>query len=194
VMAGRCLSVSVIACVGTSLVAACGGGRSDRSTAGPGRPRASARVGGLSSARTDLRSPDVDGRMDPVSQGTVFACPRAGRVKVFFDPRGTVALVAGGRPLAYGTIGTRAVNRACRSRGRLHRVPTGALGERNQATTLTCAVPRSVRFEVHPIAMAGHEVGSIVAVLMPDLRRILLAAVLEPNGSRIYYSRACHTR
>lgn len=95
--------------------------------------------------------------------------------------------------VCYGTIGTRAVNRACRSRGRLHGVPTGALGERSQATTLTCAVPRSVRFGVDPITMAGREVGSTVALLMPDLGRILLSAVLEPRGSRIYYSRACRT-
>jgi hypothetical protein len=192
-MAGRWLPVSVIAWVGASLVGACGGSGPDRFTPAPRQPRPPARAGGLASTRTDLRSPDVDGRMDPVSLGTVFACPGARRVEVFFDPRGTVAVVAAGRPLAYGAIGTRAVNRACRSRGRLHGVPTGALGERNQATTLTCAMPRSVRFEVHPITVAGRETGSSVALLTTHLRRILLAAVLAPNGSRIYYSRACRT-
>ena len=71
---------------------------------------------------------------------------------------------------------------------------TGALGERDQAITLRCDTPRSVRFELHPIATAGRAVGSTVAVLMPDLRRVLLVAVLETGGSRIYYSRACRTR
>jgi hypothetical protein len=69
--------------------------------------------------------------MDPVSRDTVFACPSARRGAVAFDPGGTVALVASSGPLAYGAIATRAVNRACRSLGRLHRVPTGALRERN---------------------------------------------------------------
>jgi hypothetical protein len=51
-----------------------------------------------------------------MSQGTtVFACRGAHRVEVFFDPRGTLALVAGGPPGAYRTIGNRAVNRACRA-------------------------------------------------------------------------------
>jgi hypothetical protein len=50
-----------------------------------------------------------------MSQGTVFACPRARRVEVFFDARGMLALVAGGPPVAYRTIGNGAVNRACRA-------------------------------------------------------------------------------
>lgn len=193
-MARRCVMVSVIACVGMPLIAGCRGTSPDRSTGAADQPQATVHDGDLASQRTDLRSPDVDGRMDSVSRGTVFSCPVAGRVDVFFDPRGTVAFVAGGRPLAYGTIDTRVVNRACRARGRLHGVPTGALGERDEAITLRCDVPRSVRFELHPITTAGRAVGSIVAVLMPDLRRILLAAVLETSGSRIYYSRACLTR
>lgn len=193
-MARRCVMVSVIACVGMPLIAGCRGNSPDRSTGGAGQPQAPVHDGDIASQRTDLRSPDVDGRMDSVSRGTVFSCPTAGRVDVFFDPRGTVAFVSGGRPLAYGTIGTRVVNRACGARGRLHGVPTGALGERDGAITLRCDMPRSVRFELHPMVTAGRAVGSTVAVLMPDLRRILLAAVLETSGSRIYYSRACRTR
>jgi hypothetical protein len=50
----------------------------------------------------------------------VFACPSAGSVAVPFDPGGTVALLASSGPLVYGAIATRAVNRACRSLGRLH--------------------------------------------------------------------------
>jgi hypothetical protein len=193
-MARRCVMVSVIACVGMPFFAGCGGNSPDRSTGRAGQPQAPVHEGDIASRRTDLRSPDVDGRMDSVSRSTVFSCPTAGRVDVFFDPRGTVAFVSGGRPLAYGTVDNRVVNRACRARGRLHGVPTGALGERDQAITLRCDLPRSVRFELHPIAMAGRAVGSTVAVLMPDLRRILLAAVLETSGSRIYYSRACRRR
>jgi hypothetical protein len=146
------------------------------------------------SDRTDLRSPDVDGRMDPASRGSVFACPPTSRIEVFFDPHGTVAVVAGGRPLVYGTVGTRAVNRACQPRGRLNDVPRGALRARYEATTLTCAVPRSARFDVHPIIVTGREVGSTVAVLVANLRGIVLSAVLEPRGSRVYYDgRACRT-
>jgi hypothetical protein len=54
-------------------------------------------------------------------------------------------------------------------------------------------LPSSVRFEVHRMTMAGREVVSTVAVLLPDLRRILLSAVLQPRGSRIYHSRACRS-
>ena len=133
--------------------------------------------------------------MDAVSRGTVFVCPRARRLEVVFDPRGTMTFMAGGRPLAYGTIGTRVVNRACRSLGHLHGAPSGALAERAEATKLTCALPGSVRFEVHPItALGGGEVGSSVVVLSPDVHRILLAAVLVASESRIYYTRACRTR
>jgi hypothetical protein len=57
-------------------------------------------------------------------------------------------------------------------------VPTGALGERNRATALTCALPRSVRYEVHPSLQRG-AVGSTVAGVTADLR-VLLSAVLEP--------------
>jgi hypothetical protein len=131
--------------------------------------------------------------MDPAWRGTVFACPRASRVVVFFDPRGTVALVAGGRPLVYGTVGTRAVNRACWPQGSLRSVPKGDLRGGNEAMTLTCVVPRSARFEVHPISVAGGDIGSAVAVLVGDLRRVVLSAVLEPRGSRIYYGRTCRT-
>jgi hypothetical protein len=70
-------------------------------------------------------------------------------------------------------------SRLARSLGHLHGVPTGALGERNRATALRCALPRSVRFEVHPITPEGREVGSTVAVVTADLR-VLLSAVLEP--------------
>jgi hypothetical protein len=129
--------------------------------------------------------------MDPASRATVFACPRSTRVQVFFDPRGTVALVSAGAPLVYGTVGTRVVNRSCQPRGRLHGVPRGVMRGQVVATTLTCVVPGSPRFEVHPITVTGREVGSTVAVLEPDLRSIVLSAVLEPGGSRIYYGRAC---
>jgi hypothetical protein len=132
--------------------------------------------------------------MDPTSRGTVFACPRTSRVEVVFDPRGTVAIMAGGRPLVYGSVGTRAVNRVCRPRGRLRGVPKGTLGEHDAATTLTCAVPRSARFEVHPITATGREVGTTVAVLAANLHRIVLSAVLEADGSRVYYGRACRPR
>jgi hypothetical protein len=131
--------------------------------------------------------------MDPVSRGMIFVCPRASRVEVFFDPRGTVALVAGGRPLVYATVGTRAVNRACRPQGSLSGVPKGDLRERTEATRLTCVVPRSGRFEVHTIAVTGREVGSTVAVLVAGLRRVVLSAVLESHGSRIFYGRGCRT-
>jgi hypothetical protein len=129
--------------------------------------------------------------MDPVSHGTVFACPRVDRVLVSFDPHGTVAVVGGGQALVYGTVGTRAVYRACRSLGSLYGVPAGALEERGAATTLMCAVPRTVRFEVHPLTVDGRDAGSVVAVLTSDLRRILVSAVLSPDGSRIYYASAC---
>jgi hypothetical protein len=41
-----------------------------------------------------------------MSQGTVFACPRARRVEVFFDARGMLALVAGGRRWPTGRSAT----------------------------------------------------------------------------------------
>ncbi len=146
------------------------------------------------SDRTDLRSPDVDARMDPPSNRTLFACPRASRLEVFFDPRGSVALVAAGRPLVYGTVDTRAVNRGCRPQGSLSAVPRGILNERVVATRLTCVVPRSARFAVRRIGIAERGVGSIVAVLLAHPRSIALSAVLEPGGSRLYYGRACRTR
>jgi hypothetical protein len=191
-MAWRCLQVWVIACVGASLVAACGGGGggSNRVMAGDGQPTA---AGEVPRARTDLRSPDVDGRMDPVSEGTVFVCPSAGRVEVSFDPSGTVALIASTGPLVYGALATRVVNRACRSLGGLHHVPTGALQERKRAATLTCILPRSARFDVNPIIVAGRALGSTVAVLDGGLRRLLLLVVLEPRESRIFYAGACRT-
>ena len=188
-MARRCLLV----CVGASLLAACGGGGPDRATTRHDHVAAVRRSAGSASDRGSQRSPDVDGRMDPVSSATVFACPHTRRVEVFFDPRGTVALIAKGRPMVYGTVGARAVSRRCRSRGRLHGVPKGVLSERNKATTLTCAVPRAVRFEVHPIAVSGAEVGTTVALLAADLRRIVLSVVLEVGGSRIYPGRTCRT-
>jgi hypothetical protein len=192
-MAWRCSPVCVGACLGALLAAACGGGVSNRLTAGDGQPTAAGRAGQVRSDRTDLRSPDVDGRMDPVSQGTVFVCPSAGRVEVSFDPGGTVALIASTGPLVYGAVATRAVNRACRSLGGLHRVPTGALQERRSAATLTCILPRSARFDVHPIMVAGRELGTTVAVLDGGVRRVLLLAVLEPRASRIFYAGACRT-
>jgi hypothetical protein len=194
-MAWRCLPVWVIACVGASLVAACGGGGggSNRVAAGDGQPTALGRAGEVPRARTDLRSPDVDGRMDPVSEGTVFVCPSAGRVEVSFDPSGTVALIASAGPLVYGALATRVVNRACRSLGGLHHVPTGALQERKRAATLTCILPRSARFDVNPIIVAGRALGSTVAVLDGGLRRLLLLVVLEPRESRIFYAGACRT-
>jgi hypothetical protein len=85
---------------GASVVAACGGRAPERVTAGDGQPTALGRAGEVRCDRTDLRSPDVDGRMDPVSQGGVFVCPSARRVEVSFDPGGTVALVASTGPLA----------------------------------------------------------------------------------------------
>jgi hypothetical protein len=190
-MAGRCVPVSVMACVGALLCAACGGNGPAHPTAVHGSPPAAGLAGNLVGDRSDLRSPDVDGRMDPVSRAAVFACRGADRVEVFFDPRGTVALVAGGRPVVYGTAGTRAVNRACRWRGRLAGVPSGAMRERGRVGKLTCSLPPSSRFEVHPITVGDREVGSTVAVLTGDLRRILLSAVLERGGSRLYYGRAC---
>jgi hypothetical protein len=117
--------------------------------------------------------------MDPAPAGTVLACPSAGRVEVSFDPSGTVALVAGGGPLVYGAVATRVVDRACRSVGRLHRVPTGALRERKRAATLPCILPRSARYELHAIGSAGRGPGSAVAVLDGGLRRVLLLVVLE---------------
>jgi hypothetical protein len=131
--------------------------------------------------------------MDPVSRGAVFTCPAVDRVLVSFDPHGTVALVGGGHPLAYGTIGTRAVFRACRSAGSLHLLPAGALAEHDEATTLTCGVPSTVRFEVHPLMLDGRDAGSVVALLTADLRRILVSAVLSASGSRLYYASACRT-
>ena len=128
--------------------------------------------------------------MDPTSRATVLACPHTSRVEVSFDPHGTVALLSNGRALVYGTVGTRAVNRACRPQGRLRSAPKGVLRPRNDAVTLTCAVPRSARFEVHP---TGREDGSTVAVLVADLRSIVLSVVLERSGSRIYYGRTCRT-
>jgi hypothetical protein len=189
-MAGSCLPASVIACVGASLLVGCGGGTPNRSTTRADKP--APRVAGSAvSDRIDLRSPDVDARMDPASHDTVLACPGTGRVEVRFDPRGTVALVSGGRPLVYATVGTRAVNRACRPRGSLNRAPRGILRGHNEATTLTCAVPRSARFEVYPITVTGREVGSTVAVLVANRRSIVLYVVLESRDSRIYYGRAC---
>jgi len=184
------LLVSATACVGASLLAACGGGEPDRATT---RHEEVAAVRRSASDRANLRSPDVDGRMDPVSSATVFACPHTGRVEVFFDPRGTVALIANGRPLVYGTAGTRAVSRRCRPRGKRHGVPKGVLSERTEVTTLTCAVPRSARFEVHPDTVSGAEVGTTVALLAADLRRIMLSVVLEVGGSRIYPGSTCRT-
>ena len=192
-MARRCLLVSVTACVGASLLAACGDGGPDRATTRHDHVVAVPRAAGPASDRANLRSPDVGGRMDPVSSATVFACPHTGRVEVFFDPRGTVALIADGQPLVYGTVGTRAVSRRCRSSGQRHGVPKGVLSERNEATTLTCAVPRSARVEVHPIAVSGAEVGTTVAMLAADLRHIVLSVVLEAGGSRIYPGRTCRT-
>jgi hypothetical protein len=192
-MAGHCSPVSVTACVGASLLAACGGSRPDRATIRHDHVAAVHRSAGPASDREDLRSPDVDGRMDPVSSATVFACPHAGRVDVFFDPRGTVALIANGRPLVYGTVGTRAVSRRCRLRGRPHGVPKGVLSEHTEVTTVTCAVPRSARFEVHPNTVAGAEVGTTVAVRAADLRRIVLSVILEASGSRIYLADTCRT-
>ena len=104
-----------------------------------------------------------------------------------------MALLASSGPLVYGALATRAVNRACRSLGRLHRVPTGALRERKRAATLTCILPRSARFEVHPIFAAGRELGSTVAVLDGGLRRVLLLVVLEPRESRLFYAGVCRT-
>jgi hypothetical protein len=192
-MAGRCLLVSATACVGASLLAACGGGGRDRATSRHEEVGALSRSAGPAGDRANLRSPDVASRMDPVSSATVFACPHTGRVEVFFDPHGTVALIADGRPLVYGTAGTRAVSRRCRSRGQRHGVPKGVLSERTEVTTLTCAVPPSARFEVHPNTVSGAEVGTTVAVLAPDLRRIILSVVLEVGGSRIYPGRTCRT-
>jgi hypothetical protein len=188
-MAWRCLPVWVIA----SLAAACGGGAPSRVTTADGQSTALGRVAEVPRERSDLRSPDVDGRMDPVSQGTVFVCPSARRVEVSFDPGGTVALIARTGPLVYGAVATRVVNRSCRSRGGLHLVPTGALQEHKRAATLTCFLPRSARFDVHPIMVAGRELGSTVAVLDGGLRRVLLLAVLEPRESRIFYAGACRT-
>src|SRR5512133_3713896 len=109
-MARRWLPVWVIACVGASLAAACGGRASERSTAGAGQSTALGRASEVRGDRIDLRSPDVDRRMDPVSRDAVSACPSAGRVAPPFDPGGTVALVASSGPLVYGAIATRAVN------------------------------------------------------------------------------------
>jgi hypothetical protein len=190
-MARRLLPVLVIASFGASVVAACGGGASERVTAGDGQPTALGRAGDVQGDRADLRSPDVDGRMDPVSRATVFTCPAAGRVEVSFDPGGTVALLGSSGPLVYGAVATRVVNRACRSLGGLHRMPTGTLREHRRAARLTCLLPRSARFDVHPIVVAGHELGSSVVVLDGGLRRVLLVVVLEPRESRIFYGSAC---
>jgi hypothetical protein len=187
------LPVWVIAGVATLLATACGGGQPGRPTVDREQRPAPERTSGPAIERTDLRSPDVDARMDPVSRRTVFACPGVDRVLVSFDPHGTVAIVGGGHALVYGAIGTRAVYRLCRSRGSLHGVPAGALEGRGEATTLMCAVPRTVRFEVHPLMFDGRDAGSVVAVLSSDLRRILVSAVLSLAGSRIYYASACRT-
>jgi hypothetical protein len=146
------------------------------------------------SDRTDLRSPDVDGRMDSPSAGTLFACPRATRLQVSFDPRGTVALVGAGRPLVYGAVGSRAVNRRCEAQGNLSAAPTGALEERTAPARLTCTVRGSARFVVRPIDGGARAVGSVIAVLAPNLHSVVLSTVLEPTGSRLYYGRACRTR
>jgi hypothetical protein len=188
------LPVWVVAGAVTLLAAACGGSEPDRSTVGREQRAALERGSGSAIQRSDLRSPDVDARMDPVSRSTVFACPGADRVLVSFDPHGTVSLVGGGHALVYGAMGTRAVNRACRSLGSLHDVPAGALRERDEATRLTCALPRTVRFEVRPLRLDGRDVGSVVAVLTSDLRGILVSAVLDRAGARIYYGSACNRR
>jgi hypothetical protein len=188
-MARYRLSAVVSACASAWLLVACGG--APHRSATPHEATAAGRPGSAMSVRTDLRSPDVDGRMDPAPRAAVFACPRVARVEVSFDPRGTVALVSGGRPLVYGTVGTRVVNRSCRSRGRLHGAPKGVMRGHVGATKLTCVVPASPRFEVHPITVGGREIGSTIALLEPNLRTIVLSAVLEPGGSRIYYGRAC---
>jgi hypothetical protein len=129
--------------------------------------------------------------MDAVSHRRVFACPGARRIEVAFDPGGTAAVVAGSGPVVYGGVAMRAVNRACRSVGGLRGVPTGALRERTSAATLTCVLPRSARFAVGPIVVAGRELGSTVVVLDGGLRRVLLLVVLEPRESRIFYASAC---
>ena len=189
-MAGRYIAVVVTACVGAAVVGGCGGG-ARHATA----PHAAAAAGrAQASEPTDLRSPDVDARMDPARSGTVYACPDARRVEVVFDPRGTVSVVSERRPLVYGTFGTRAVHRACRPHGVMRGVPKGTLSERTDATKLACALPRSARFEVHAISVGGREVGSMVVVLEASLKRIVLSAVLEPDGSRLYYGRACRAR
>jgi hypothetical protein len=94
-MARRCLSLWVVAWVCAPLVAACGGGASERSKADSGQLTTLGRVGEVRADHADLRSPDVDGRMDAVSHGRVFACPGARRIEVSFDPGGTAAVVAG---------------------------------------------------------------------------------------------------
>jgi hypothetical protein len=188
-MARYRLSAVVSTCASAWLLVACGG--TPHRSATPHEGTAAGHAGSAMSVRADLRSPDVDGRMDPAPRATVFACPRVARVEVIFDPRGTVALLSGGRPLVYGSVGTRVVNRSCRSRGRLHGVPKGVMRGHIGATTLTCVVPASPRFEVHPITVGGREIGSTVALLEPNLRSIVLSAVLEPGGSRVYHGRAC---
>jgi hypothetical protein len=85
------------------------------------------------------------------------------------------------------------MNRACRSVGRLHGAPMGALRERTHAATLTCVLPRLARFAVDPIIVAGRERGSTVLVLDRRQRRVLLLVVLEPREARIFYARACRT-
>ena len=132
--------------------------------------------------------------MDSPSAGTLFACPRATRLRVSFDPSGTIALVGAGRPLVYGTVGTRAVNRGCEARGSLSGVPKGVLEERTAPATLTCIVRGSARFVVRPIGGEARAVGSVIAVLAPNLHSVMLSAVLEPTGSRLYYGSACRTR
>ena len=130
--------------------------------------------------------------MDAVSRGRVFACPRARRIEVSFDPDDTATVLAASGPLVYAAVTTRAVNRACRSVGRLQGVPTGALREHTSAAMLTCLLPRRARFAVDPIVVAGRERGSTVLVLDRGLRRVLLLVVLEPRESRIFYAGACH--
>ena len=59
--------------------------------------------------------------------------------------------------------------------------------------TLTCVFPRSARFAVDPIVVAGRERGSTVLVLDRRLRRVLLLVVLESRESRVFYAGACWT-
>jgi hypothetical protein len=78
-MARRWLPVWDIACVGASLAAACGGSASERSTAGDGQSTALGRATRFGADRIDLRSPDMDGRKDPVSRDTRLRLSQRGR-------------------------------------------------------------------------------------------------------------------